>query len=923
MAEIGTRQRRWSALAAALVVAAALLLLFGPVLLSDRSLAMRDAAHFYHPLFQWTSERWLEGTPPLWNPYENAGLPLLADGSSSLFYPGRLWLLLPIDFAWRLKLYVVGHAALAALGSYLLARHWRASLPAAAMAAMAYSCGGSVVFQHANVPYLVGAAWLPFALWAIDVLLVARSWRAAVALSAVLALMVLGGDPQMAYHAVLIGVLYAGVLAFRPSPDAPASHWVVRLSRHGALLAAAAAGGFALAAIQILPSLEAAADSERALYRRPRTLYEAGSHLVASGGDRDAWANAARGIAGQPPRGTHQARMYDFSLPPWRLVEVVWPNIGGRMFPTHRRWLRLVPADARIWTPTLYFGLLPLVLALGQWRLRRGDPAAVWMSWLLLTFTIGSFGYYGLGWCAREIYLAMGGDADSIAVGSPFGGLYWLLATFLPGYVSFRYPAKLLVVAALAASQLAARGWDLSVASPAESLSRRLKQLAIASIVVLLGCWAGFSWLNRELKQQTAAGQEIARRLEAQSDQALGPFDLPGAEQDVKLALLQTVIVCLTARMLLRGRAATLSPARQWTLALLVALDIAAANYWLIATAPSDNWRTQPAAAQLLLAEAGRDRDVRIFRGSPIAWRPPSFARLSSADRIAELAAWERDTLFPKYGLNHGISLLNSYSSLKPADYASLLSIGEQFGPRWPNPHGGKLPHPSVLRLLGTTYLVLPADVVPAFPGQPPFAERVHPAKVTLPEDTAIWRLTEPLPRAWVVHDVVQLPALSDRSLRALEDRTREVLFPREKDGGSRRARDFHRAAVVENDLPLDLATNLPAVNSTCRIRKDGLHEVQIETRLDSSGLLVLSDRYASGWQATVETGGQLRRAPILRTNRICRGVWLPAGEHVVRFVYRPPSYQWGSWISMAAGVVLLGCLANALLASPKSRRSR
>ena len=109
--------------------------LFGPVLFTDRSFAMRDAAHFYHPLFEWTAKEWGQGRVPLWNPDENCGLPVLADASSSVFYPGKLVFALPLDFTLCYKLYVIGHVVLAALGSYLLARHWKTSHLAAGVAA--------------------------------------------------------------------------------------------------------------------------------------------------------------------------------------------------------------------------------------------------------------------------------------------------------------------------------------------------------------------------------------------------------------------------------------------------------------------------------------------------------------------------------------------------------------------------------------------------------------------------------------------------------------------------------------------------------------------------------------------------------------------------------------------------------------------
>src|SRR4051812_31873245 len=165
--------------------------LFGPVLFTDRSFAMRDAAHFYHPLFQWTAKEWGAGRVPLWNPDENCGVPVVADASSSVFYPGKLLFALPLDFTLCYKLYVIGHVLLAAAGSYLLARHWKSSQMAAGTAALAYACGGNVVFQYCNVVFLIGAAWLPFAALAADKMLQNQNWRAAISLGVVLALMIL------------------------------------------------------------------------------------------------------------------------------------------------------------------------------------------------------------------------------------------------------------------------------------------------------------------------------------------------------------------------------------------------------------------------------------------------------------------------------------------------------------------------------------------------------------------------------------------------------------------------------------------------------------------------------------------------------------------------------------------------------------
>lgn len=904
--------RRWPArLAAALLIALPILVLFGPVLIGDRSLAIRDAAHFYHPLLKWTTEQWRNGGPPLWNPYENTGMPLLADASSSLFYPGRLLLLVPVDFAQRYNLYVAAHFALAALGSYLLARHWQASWPAAACAAIAYSCGGSVVFQHSNVVYLVGAAWLPFAAWGIDGLLSGRSWRAALGLGVVLALMVLGGDPQMAYHVVLMGALYA-VISVQPDEEEKErrfSSFALGACRNLGWLGAAAVVGAMLSAVQVLPSLEAAAASDRAYYDQPRNLYEA-----ASVARQQRWDDIAGGILGQPEPTTHHERLYDFSVAPWRLIECLWPNIGGRMFPTHRRWLSLVPAEGRIWTPSLYFGLIPLLLALTQWRLWRATPTQAWLSWLLLLFTLGSFGWYGLGWCLREVFASvLHGDPDQVSIGSPVGGLYWLMVTLLPGYVSFRYPAKLLVVAVLAASQLAARGFDQAAAAKEARLLAVIKAFSIVSVVLLVLCWIGFTWLN-QLGQDSSLGRRVGEFLAAQRDSSLGPFDWRGCQRDVCFALFQAAVVSLGAHWLLRRAGNDGGSRWHWALVALIAVDLAAANYRLIPTAPAEIWRSKPAAAAAIHADSTGE-DPRVYRASLMRWRPEEFAKTGNRERLAHIAAWERDTLFPKYGLPFGISLVESYGSLKPVDYESLLFVAKQHGPLLAASKIHELPHPAVLRLLGTQYLVAPQHWQLNAPGQAPFAERVSVASgVVLPQGAALWWLNAPLPRAWIVHHVEALPVLKTRHLADVDQRTRDVLFPPSPNSNHRPARDFLASAVVETDLSLDLPQlEAPVRGEECRVVGYGLDRVQIEATLTAPGLVVLSDLFAPGWSATVETDGQPRSVPILRTNRVCRGVWLPPGKHRIEMVYRPPRFYAGAWISgigWAAVVIFAGLTA-------------
>jgi uncharacterized membrane protein YfhO len=71
---------------------------------------------------------------------------------------------------------------------------------------------------------------------------------------------------------------------------------------------------------------------------------------------------------------------------------------------------------------------------------------------------------------------------------------------------------------------------------------------------------------------------------------------------------------------------------------------------------------------------------------------------------------------------------------------------------------------------------------------------------------------------------------------------------------------------------------------------------LDLKVTTPSDGLLVLSEVYYPGWQATVN--GQA--TAVLRVDYILRGVPIPAGEHDVEFNYRPATFRGGAVISGA-----------------------
>jgi hypothetical protein len=875
-------------------------------LVGDRNFAMRDSGHFYYPLFQWCCGEWAAGRVPLWNPLENCGLPVLADATSSVFYPGKLLFLLPVDYAFGYKLYIILHVVLAAAGAYRLARHFQAGPEAAALAAIAYSCGGNVVFQYCNVVFLVGAAWLPFATIAADRMLRSSCTSSAIQLGLILALMILGGDPQAAYHVLLTCALYAALLSWtgKNIPVDRRFRWQ-SLFHRGALIGVAAGAAFLLAAVQTLPSAEATRGSERAAFNRPRNVYE----VTKVAWPREAPApqgetlseSIVRGLFADPEPGTHHEMVYEFSVGPWRMAEYVWPNVFGRMFPTYRRWIAMLPAEGRAWTPTLYLGLFPFLLAITGLRFRSGTAHERWLSLVVVVFTVGSCGWYGLGWLLREISALIPAlNAPAQAIGSPVGGVYWFFVSLLPAYAYFRFPAKLLTIAALGLCSLAAVQFDMAFSAGRTWLARFLCWLGVGSGITAAILWTSGSAIF--------AGLTLV-------DPLLGPFDAAGAQRDLVLAFAHTATVSLAARWLLQNAWHRPEKIAQWKLlaVLMTAVDVAAANSWLIVTAPAEIWRDEsPVAketyARRPLAGPAARLPPRVYRGNLASWSPPSFRRRPSASRFSELAQWEQHTLLPKYALAMELSVVESFGSLRSADHASFMRVAKQHGSRQPDKT--LLPQATALRLLGTEFLVLPEIQ------QPAFAERIPADSDAWPEGAALWRMGRPQPRAWIVHDVVILPPLGyPAQIISLDEQSRSILFP----GGL--ARDFSQSAVVESDKPPNGLKELltrPAAQTTnldgesCEVTHYDPQIVVIQATLARPGLVVLSDSWFPGWQATIRsqppgaagTKGPMK-AIVLRTNRTMRGVWAPAGTSEIEFRYRPTSFLWGATVSGISWLVL------------------
>jgi hypothetical protein len=917
---------------------------FGDALFRPGMFAFRDAADYYHPLLEFVRGQWGAGRVPLWNPYENLGMPLAGNATSGVFYPGMLIFGLPWDYATAYKIYVLAHVLLAGVAAYRLARHWQNSVEASGLCALSYAFCGNVLYQYSNVIFLVGAAWMPLALWAADRALVGRSLRAALGLGLVLALMVLGGDPQAAYHTGLLAAMYALWLRRPRNPrggrrkaeggdaapaDVPLPAPAGLLKNRLVLLAVAAAVALALSAIVVLPSTEFARQSQRTLCRKMQSIYEIPGLLR----HEQSATRIVSGLLGRVETGSHDEQSYHFSVGPWRLAEYLWPNVSGRQLPENHRWLDVLAMEGRVWVPSLYMGLLPLVLALARLRWRRDEPRVTWLSWVVLLSVVASFGWHGLGWLADQL----GAGAlyqGKPWVGEPFGGLYWLMTLLLPGYAQFRFPAKLLTVAALGLSLLAAGGWDQMFAGSWGRVRRGLGilgGLSVAGAIAALAirpCWSG--WFAT-----------------MPPNQLFGPLDTAAAAAELLGAFVRTAILCGLCGWLI-GRA---SRGARWgaaALLLATAVDLAAANGWMVVCVPARLWQGTPQLAAAIARHEtlhGDGQPYRVFRDWE--WLPAAWSQSRSPQRLVDAERWVRDTLTPNHNLPAHVALGAVYDTMMSGEYQALLEAMKNHA--WANPgrrvelDESNLAFPEgrgLLDAVGTRYFILPGGQIM------PHAERIdeHSATGPGPEDTSLWYNPQSFPRAWIVHDVTLLRPLADRDFLAIRRRTDEVFFC------GPRLRDFRHDAVVEatselrsvgqeKSVRVPLAPPVPAPRNTgmasaglptattpgrsfapgvedretARVLHSDPGQVVIEAVLERPGLVVLCDQFYPGWRLSVQSDGQPPHdAPILRTNRVMRGAWLAAGRHRLIYQYRPLSFFCGAalsgagWLALVVGWIVL-----------------
>lgn len=239
---------------------------FPQVILGLETFVARDFGFFAYPLAHFQRECFWRGEIPFWNPYNNCGVPFLAQWNTMPLYPPSLiYLIFPLN--WSLSFFCLLHLWFAGFGMFFLARRWTKNNFAAAFAGTVFSFNGFTLNLLMWPSHIATFSWMP---WVI--LCAETAWREGgrkIFLAAIVgALQMLAGGPETIFLTWIIAsalwlqqFIFGGsdasspsIIATEMSPPRAAMLW-----RFPLVIVLV----FALSAAQLLPFLDLVLHAQR------------------------------------------------------------------------------------------------------------------------------------------------------------------------------------------------------------------------------------------------------------------------------------------------------------------------------------------------------------------------------------------------------------------------------------------------------------------------------------------------------------------------------------------------------------------------------------------------------------------------------------------------------------------------------------
>lgn len=236
-----------------------------------------------------------------------------------------------------------------------------------------------------------------------------------------------------------------------------------------------------------------------------------------------------------------------------------------------------------------------------------------------------------------------------------------------------------------------------------------------------------------------------------------------------------------------------------------------------------------------------------------------------------------------------GLQLIEGYDAMYQKRYGELIQASSKEKPTTPersvvqfDKHG--IHRDTILKLLGVRYIYHRKSDMRAIWAFPywEYEEAGTMKQVYADDDYWIYEYTDAYPRAFLAGNYI---------VKSSDTEIINTLY-----SGTV---DLRNTVILESEP----ASKPQEGSGSATIQSYESGRVEIHTSSHSPKLLFLSDVYDTGWIAMMDGEKPLE---VMRANYDFRAVTVPAGDHIVVFLYKPGGFILGIWIAMGAVVSLI-----------------
>jgi hypothetical protein len=249
-------------IAPALLVAciAAYFVVFLPPSLADSGPFAISTSYDFHsyflPKFIYGSRELASGRFPLWNPYEDGGVPFFATAQPALLYPPKAVLFFLLEPVHAYVAFLILHYLALGGGFFLFLREERISGAAAFAGAAVWTFSVPIMMSNYHPTRIANMVFVPLVFVAVERIARGAGRRAVALLALVVALQLLAGYPECAVDTGLLVALHA-------TTRFATKEWAAPPWKTVPVFALAFALGAFVAAVQLVPLVEAAVAAGR------------------------------------------------------------------------------------------------------------------------------------------------------------------------------------------------------------------------------------------------------------------------------------------------------------------------------------------------------------------------------------------------------------------------------------------------------------------------------------------------------------------------------------------------------------------------------------------------------------------------------------------------------------------------------------